>query len=354
MIHIDGSLGEGGGQILRSALTLSLITGTPVDLTNVRARRDKPGLRPQHLKAVQAAGEVGRARIRGAHLGSRSLTFAPGDAGGGEYYFDIGTAGAAGLVLQTLALPLSLLAEPSRLTIVGGTHVPASPCYHYLDHHWRPYLQDAGFDIRLAMPYAGFYPRGGGVIEASIGPVTAIKPLDLTRRGPLRNIHGISAVALLDPRIAERQRARTLERLAPRHVPTRIDVINMPARSPGTLLLLTGEFEHSRCCFFALGKRGKPAERVADEAVDEFESFLVSDGAVDAYLTDQLVLPLAFAGGTSRLSTSRISSHLLTVIQIIKQFIPADITVSGVQGQPGTVEVRGVGRSPGCVTDGRG
>lgn len=344
MIRIDGSMGEGGGQILRSSLALSLMTREPVSITNIRARRDRPGLMPQHLKAAHAAAEVGGARMEGASAGSLSLTFIPGAMRHGEFHFDIGTAGAASLVLQTVAIPLCFAGAPSRVTVVGGTHVPKSPCYHYLDLHWRRCLKAAGFDIRLAMPYAGFYPKGGGTIEASIIPAARISPLRLTRRGRLTEIHGISAVAQLDPNIARRQRARALTRLEQRRVPVRIEVVDMPARSPGTMLLLSGEFEHARCCFFALGARGKPAERVADEAVDKLEEFLAAGGAVDPYLTDQLLLPLAFADGTSRLATSAISSHLLTSAAVIKKFLRVDIAVSGEEGRPGLIEIAGTGR----------
>ena len=171
MIQIDGSRGEGGGQILRSSLALSLITGKAFSMVNVRARRIKPGLRPQHLKAVEAAAAIGRARIEGAALNSRSLIFEPSRIRSGEFYFDIGTAGSTSLVLQTILLPLSCAKSESSVTLVGGTHIPWSPCFHYLDLHWLRYLREIGFNISLRLESAGFYPRGGGRVHATIQPV---------------------------------------------------------------------------------------------------------------------------------------------------------------------------------------
>ena len=168
MIVIDGSIGEGGGQILRSALSLSLLTGQAFDIKNVRARRSNPGLRPQHLSAVQAATQISRASVDGDRKGSSRITFNPGPVQAGEYHFDIGTAGATSLVLQTLLLPLALVQGTSRLTITGGTHVPWSPCFHYLDWHWVRILSRIGIDFDLSLIKAGFFPRGGGEVHATI------------------------------------------------------------------------------------------------------------------------------------------------------------------------------------------
>src|SRR3954452_13638053 len=171
LLEIDGSFGEGGGQILRTSLALSLLTGRPFHLRNVRARRSKPGLQPQHLKSVQAAAAVGQARLRGASLGSSDLSFEPGEVRAGKYTFDIGTAGATGLVLHTVYLPLALRGgEPSEVTLVGGTHVRTSPGFHFLDTTWRRYLAQCGLKVSLTLLRPGFYPRGGGMVLASIQP----------------------------------------------------------------------------------------------------------------------------------------------------------------------------------------
>jgi RNA 3'-phosphate cyclase len=343
VVEIDGSLGEGGGQVLRTSLSLSVLTGRPVRLTRIRARRAKPGLRAQHLKAVEAAGAVSRARIEGAALGSDALLFEPRGIHPGEFSFDIGTAGSTSLVLQTILVPLGFAGAPSTVVLTGGTHVPWSPCFHYLDLQWMPHLRRIGFEARLTLELAGFYPRGGGRIRAVIEPPAALAPLLLAERGSLVRIRGVSAVAGLDRRIAERQKRRALERLAGLRTAATIEVVDLPAGSPGTLLLLMAEFEHSRCCYCGLGARGKPAECVADEAADGLFSFLTADGAVDPWLADQLVLPLALVPAESRLRTAVVTGHLLTVAQVVKAFLPAQIEIAGDPGRPGTVRIRGVG-----------
>src|SRR5262245_3061068 len=198
VIEIDGSQGEGGGQVLRSSLALALLTGRPFHLRNVRARRSKPGLQPQHLKSVQAAAEIGQAKVKGASLGSCDLVFEPGPVRGGAYRFDIGTAGATGLVLHTVYLPLALRGEgPSEVTLIGGTHVTHSPSFHFLDATWRPYLERLGLQIGLRLDRPGFYPRGGGCVRAFVQPCPALQPLTLLERGPI-GVTGASAVAGLD------------------------------------------------------------------------------------------------------------------------------------------------------------
>jgi RNA 3'-phosphate cyclase len=339
MVQIDGALGEGGGQVLRSALALSILTGTPMRITNIRGRRPKPGLMAQHLKAVEAAAAVSQAHVAGAELGSQTLLFEPRAIRHGDFRFDIGTAGATSLVLQTVAVPLSAAGQASSLTITGGTHVPWSPCFDYLQLHWLPYMQQIGFKIDLALEVAGFYPRGGGRVRATIRPANTLSALHLTQRGKLQRISGISGVSNLHVSIAERQRAQALRRLTGRCGDIGIDLARMPARSPGTVLLLLAEFEGSRCCYAALGARGKPAERVADEAVDALEEFLATDAAIDQYLADQLILPLACAGAVSELRTAKITQHLVTNAAIVRMFLPVDIAIQGEIGTSGLIRI---------------
>jgi len=340
MIEIDGTTGEGGGQILRSALTLSLLTGRRVRMVRVRARRDNPGLRFQHLMAVQAAARVGGARVAGDRIGSQELDFAPGPVAAGDYHFDIGTAGAASLVLQTVLLPLALAAGPSGVAVTGGTHVPFSPCFHYLDWHWRPLMARLGVAFALEMPRAGFYPPGGGEIRAHIPGGARPNGLELTERGRLLRVRGLSAVANLPGEIAERQRARTLRLLGDLECPVEVAVGSLPASSPGTVLALLAEFEQAQACFFALGERGKRAEQVAEEAASDLRGFLASGAVVDRWAADQLLLPLALAGKPSTLRTAEITLHLLTQVEVIGRFLPARIAVEGRLGEPGTVRVR--------------
>jgi RNA 3'-phosphate cyclase len=340
LITIDGSLGEGGGQVLRSSLALSLITSKPFTIVNIRKRRAKPGLMPQHLKAVEAAAAVGTARVEGAQLGSQSLTFEPSGVKSGKYHFDIGTAGSTTLVLQTVLLPLSFAGGDSAVTVTGGTHVPWSPCFHYLERQWLHYLRKIGFHIELRLDQAGFYPRGGGCVRAAIHPIPSVHPISLLDRGALKRIRGISAVANLDINVAERQKAQAITRLGELSHFAEIEIVQLRSPSKGTFLLLIGEFENSQCCFCGLGALRKRAETVADEAVGEFLEFLATDGAMDHYLADQLILPLACARGVSEIRTSKVTQHLTTNASIVKMFLPVHIEIEGQIGQAGSMRIQ--------------
>lgn len=339
MIQIDGSAGEGGGQVLRSALTLSVLTGQPVQLHHIRARRPKPGLAAQHLRAVAAAAAVSGATVQGAGVGSTTLEFEPGALRAGDYRFDIGTAGATSLVLQTIFLPLSLAGATSQVSLTGGTHVPWSPAFHYLQLQWLPFMQAIGCVATLALTQAGFYPKGGGHIEATIQPAGPCRPLQLAMRGSLLRIRGISAVANLPRSIGDRQRQQAWQRLRGIDYPVEIDLLDMPAQGQGTFLLLLAECTTGQACCVGLGERGKPAERVADEAVDSLLRWLGRDGAIDPYLADQLLLPLALADDPSTLRTSAVTQHLLTNADVIRQFLPVRIEIEGALGQVGMVRI---------------
>jgi RNA 3'-terminal phosphate cyclase (ATP) len=339
LIEIDGSFGEGGGQILRTALVLSAISGKPFSLANIRANRPQPGLKPQHVKSIEAVAEVCRAEFSRVGPGARELRFEPGQLVAGDYRFDIGTAGATGLVLQTVLLALAYADAPSNVTTTGGTHVPWSPCFQYLDWHWRHYLRQIGFSFDLTLVRAGFYPPGGGEIRARVSPHAQLRPLLLNERGALRRIRGVSAVAKLPLSIAERQQQQALKRLARLECPVAIQVETVDALSAGTYLVLLAEFEHSQCCMTSLGARGKRAETVADEAVDALEHFLDSPGVIDAHLADQLLIPLALAQGTSQLQTEAVTTHLFTNAEVIRRFLDVSIEIDGSIGKPGTVTV---------------
>ncbi|MBC8507849.1 MAG: RNA 3'-terminal phosphate cyclase [Anaerolineales bacterium] len=339
MIEIDGSIGEGGGQVLRSSLTLSVMTGQPLHISNIRAKRKKPGLRAQHLQAVRAASAICGASVSEAQIGSAELIFDPGEIIGGKYHFDIGTAGSTSLVLQTILLPLARAKRASTVTITGGTHVQWSPCFHYLDWHWLLYLRQMGVESELVMDHAGFYPQGGGRIRARIQPKELLQPLNLTERGAVRQIRGISATANLPRDIAKRQRQRVVSRLGSKYPLNDIRIVQFPARVKGTVIILLAEFEYSQCCYFALGAPGKRADLVADEVVDAIEEFMASDGAIDQYLADQILLPLSFADGPSRLHTSKITQHLLTNAEVIQAFLPTEIKVHAQLGESGIVEI---------------
>jgi RNA 3'-terminal phosphate cyclase (ATP) len=338
MLEIDGSQGEGGGQVLRSSLALSLLTGRSFHLRNVRAGRSKPGLQPQHLMSVQAAATIGQAQVRGASRGSTDLVFEPGEVRAGRYRFDIGTAGATGLVLQTLYLPLALHGGgPSELTLIGGTHTETSPCFHFLDVTWRPYIALAGLQLSLRMVRPGFYPRGGGVVEVFVQPCASLVGLDLRPQGPLR-VSGFSAVAGLDASIARRQARRARSRLADHEITAVIREETWEG-GPGTVLALILETTPVPALFFGLGARGKPAECVADEAVEQLLAHLAADHAVDLHSADQLVLPLALGDGSSEYPVTEVTRHLTTNIWVIRQFLDRDIVCKGDESGPGRVRI---------------
>jgi RNA 3'-phosphate cyclase len=342
-VEIDGSLGEGGGQVLRTSLTLSLITGQPIHLFNIRLRRAKPGLQPQHLTALRAAAAVGTAAVTSASLGSQELTFLPHAIRPGSYRFDIGTAGSTSLVLQTILIPLSLAKKSSTITLTGGTHVPWSPCFHYLDLQWLPYLQQIGFDAGLTLEKAGFYPQGGGRFRATLRPVKTLQPLQHSERGALLRVRGLSAVANLSDEIALRQKHQALRRLEPLCRDVKIRTLDLPSPGKGTFILLIAEFEQGSACYTSLGEKGKPAENVADEACDSLQLLLTQSAGIDEYLADQLLLPLALAQAPSRFAAPRLTRHLFTNAEVIRKFLPIQITIEGEPDQAGWVSIHAGG-----------
>jgi RNA 3'-terminal phosphate cyclase (ATP) len=343
VLRLDGSHGEGGGQVLRAALALAVALGRPLALTRIRARRSKPGLRPQHLAVVRALAAVSDAEVEGDALGSTELAFAPRALRGGSYRFDVAaarpSAGSVTLLFQALLLPLARAHEPSRLTLLGGTHVPWSPPVHYLTSVFLPALRAAGVAAGLALRRWGWYPAGGGLIEAAIEPARALAPVVLETPPAGGTIVGLSAVSRLPRSIAERQRARAAERLAAAGVAAEIAVEeDATARGPGTLVFLARE---GRAGFSALGRRGLPAERVADAAVEPLLAWIAGGAAVDAHLADQLVPFLALATGESRFTCPAVSSHLRTVAWVVEQLLPARIEVD--EGPPARVRITGAG-----------
>ena len=337
LLELDGSFGEGGGQILRTSLALSLLTGRGFHLRNVRAGRPKPGLQPQHLQSVRAASMIGKAQTRGASRGSSDLVFEPGPVTPGHYRFDIGTAGATGLVLHTVYLPLALCdTGPSEVTLVGGTHVRTSPSFHFLDVTWRRYLAACGLDVSLKLVRPGFYPRGGGEVRAFIQPCAGVRNLTLREHGPLRAT-GFSAVAGLPEAIARRQARRARFRLEQHEIEVELEEQTWEG-GPGTVVGIELNTAPAPTLFFAIGERGKPAERVADEAADQVLAYLAAaPNLVDAHSADQLVLPLALAAGPSEYRVAEVTRHLTTNIDVIRHFLDRKIEWEGEEGGPGVV-----------------
>ena len=344
LAHIDGSYGEGGGQVLRTSLALSCALGTPIEITNIRKARKKPGLQPQHLTAVKAAAAISKAEVRGAVLSSTELQFRPGKTIGGIYAFDVaqkqGSAGSASLVLQAILLPLCFADQPSHITIKGGTHVPWSPSYHYLSRSAVPLLDRLGVSLKLSIDAWGWYPLGNGQVSARIMPQRRFRPFSLLDRGRLLRVSGISAVSNLPFHIAERQRDRARSALGRQGIDASIETLSAPSLGKGSFLLLVAEFEGLAAGFSSLGAIGKRAEEVADEACSELFSHLQTRGALDPHLADQIVPWLAFAGGPSEFTTSRVTSHLLTNLWVLQQFLQMDVQVEGAEGEEGRIRIR--------------
>jgi RNA 3'-terminal phosphate cyclase (ATP) len=337
VVRLDGSRGEGGGQILRTALTLSLLTGRSFRIEKIRANREKPGLRPQHRTAVEAAAELGDARVVGAAVGSRELSFAPADYEPRDLTIDIGTAGATGLVLQTLHLPMALRTQgAARVALVGGTFNPKAPAYTFLEATWRGYLWAFGMPLSLTMPAAGFYPRGGGRLEAWIEPASP-RPWIQVDRGPLRRIRVIAGVANLREEIAHRMRDRAIRRLEEVGLTAEvaIETVQWPSPGQGAALSLIAEHDGAiPATFVGLGARGKPSEAVADEAVDQLLAFeAVAGAAVDPHSADQILLPLAFATGRSEFTVSEVTEHLRTNVHTIGAFLDRSIIIEEPEGE---------------------
>lgn len=341
IVEIDGSYGEGGGQILRTALAFSAILNRPVKITRIRAGRKSPGLQPQHLKSIEALATITNAITDGVQIGSEAITFIPKKIVPGDYEFDIGTAGSVTLLLQALLLPLSFSESSSHLVLTGGTHVEWSPPFHYLSEVLFPALASMGIKAKADMKKWGWYPRGGGRIVIEIHPASGIKPVTLTHRGVLKRVYGISAISNLPNHVAERQRDRALKRVEGElNLEGKIEVRSeMPSMGQGSFLFLVVESERVRAGFSALGRKGKRAEEVADEAVDSLKEYLESGSCIDPHLSDQLVPFMAFAKGASSFTTAKITEHLLTNLWVIEQFLNLSVSISGKRGERGKIDL---------------
>jgi RNA 3'-terminal phosphate cyclase (ATP) len=347
-VQLDGSEGEGGGQILRSALSLSLITGRPFRMTGLRERREPPGLRPQHLACVRGAEALSSSTSEGAVLGASELSFTPGPVRSGDYLLEVGTAGSTPLLFQCLFFPLAL-AGGGQLTLRGGTHLPHSPSYHYLVNVWLPVMHAYGLRASLSLTHAGFYPEGDGEFRAEIAP-SAEPPrlVDLPARGTLHDITVSTFVGGLPFAVADRQSRAAEAALRERGLYCNSQNRALPVtRSAGTVTFILAQFENTFAGFTAVGERGRPAEEVGREAAEAVARFMESAGAIDEHLGDQILLPAALlaagrlgpaAPGTTRFTASRVTEHLSTHARVIERFLPVRVEVDA----GGTVQVRPV------------
>jgi RNA 3'-terminal phosphate cyclase (ATP) len=338
-LHLDGSRGEGGGQVLRSALALAVATRTAVHIDRIRAARSRPGLMQQHLTAVRAAAAICDAQVEGATLGARSLTFRPGALRPGRYHFAVGTAGSACLVLQTVMPPLLGAEGTWEVTVEGGTHNPHAPPFDFLARTFGPLIARLGHHVDLHIERHGFHPAGGGCVTLRVEPTRAPKPLSLLARGPLTTRRGRVLLAHLPEHIAEREAVTLAARLEwPRDA---VEIVHVTdSAGPGNAVLVElGDGQVTEVST-AFGARGRRAEAVAEDAAAQARRYATSNAPVGEHLADQLLLPLALgAGGTFR--TGPLTRHTTTNIEVIRDLLPVAIECTPEEGDVVRVDVGG-------------
>ena len=325
MITIDGSEGEGGGQLLRTSLALSLVTGQPFRMERIRAKRQKPGLLRQHLTAVEAAKTIGCAEVTGADMNSQTLEFRPAAVTPGNYRFAVGTAGSATLVLQTVLPSLLTASGTSTLRLEGGTHNPLAPPFDFLARSFMPLIHRMGPRVELELTTPGFFPAGGGRFHARIEPVKQLSRLVLSERGAIHGRRARVWLSKLSPDIAERELAVVRDELKWRSEECGVELVPYP-KGPGNALVLEIEAEHVTEVFTGFGERGRPAEEVAKLAVAAAKVWLDANVPVDEHLADQLLIPMVLAGGGS-FRTTKPSLHTTTNADVIQRFLPVPIRV---------------------------
>lgn len=318
MIIIDGSEGEGGGQIVRNACALSLVTGEPFQISNIRGRREKPGLMRQHVTAIEAACVIGNAECQGLSVGSTELTFRPGRVVPGDYQFAVGTAGSTGLVLQTILMPLILADAPSRLVLEGGTHNMMAPPFEFIERCFLPIVNRMGATVSARLVRHGFYPRGGGRIEVDIEPAP-LRPIDCVDRGAAQGVSATALFAGLPFDIADRE-IQTARKLL--HWPDEAFAVRQLSHGegPGNALLLQADYEHVTEIVTGFGQLGVSAQSLAKTAANRMAGYQVSVAFAGPYLQDQLVLPFALARGGA-FTTVKPSQHFMSACEIVERFL---------------------------------
>jgi RNA 3'-terminal phosphate cyclase (ATP) len=336
MLQIDGSYGEGGGQILRTSLSLAALTGQPIRIDRIRAGRKKPGLAIQHLTAVRAAADICGAELIGDAVGSTTLEFRPtGVPQPGKYKFDVaettgaGSAGAIMLILQTILLPLALSAGNSRVVLRGGTHVPWSPSATYIEQVYLPVVQQMGVQAQMQLQAWGWYPQGNGEVALEItGSQTPLQGIEVLERGKLKQVQGLAVVTELPAHIPQRMASRAYNLLQQAQLRSDVQPLRARGIAPGAGMFLTAEYQHSRAGFGSIGKVGLAAEKVAEIAVQEFLKFQATGAPIDEHLADQLLLPAALAGEPSQYRVAEASLHLTTNAWVIEQFGLAQVAIA--------------------------
>jgi RNA 3'-terminal phosphate cyclase (ATP) len=323
LTEIDGSFGEGGGQVLRTSLALSLVTGKPFRIENIRSGRKKVGLLRQHLTAVNAAAEVGRAVVEGAEIGSTALTFKPKGVKAGEYHFSVGTAGSATLVFQTVLPALMVGVGRSRIIFEGGTHNPYAPPFDFLEKSFLSCLRKMGPKVDCVLERPGFYPAGGGRFIVNIEPATVLSPLNLNERGEILRRKATALLSEIPENVGHRELNVIREMMGWDESCLELKVLR-GSNGPGNVLLMELACANVTEVIAGFGERGVAAESVAESAVKELRRYVAAGVPVGKYLADQLLIPIALAGGGS-FRTLVPTRHTLTNIEVIKKFLDIEI-----------------------------
>jgi RNA 3'-phosphate cyclase len=330
MLDIDGSYGEGGGQLLRTAVALAALTGTPIRFRSIRLKRDSPGLGPQHMAAVHAVAQLCSAHVDGLALRSQEIAFAPGNLRGGEFTFDVGTAGSLTLVLQALLPVMTEARADFRIRVIGGTDVRGAPPLDYLREVTLALIDRMGVHARLVTRCRGYYPRGGGTVEVSVAP-GRLQPLRLTAPGRSLQIGGLAHVAHLPVHIAQRMGVSVLQRLGPQEVPVRCETAvlgNGEAIGQGGAVVMWARCEHTVLGAGRVAERGVRAEMLGDAVGGELAADIAAHATLDVHAADQILVYLALAGGESTFTTRELTGHARTAMWLIEQFLPVRFTAS--------------------------
>lgn len=342
MFDIKGDELEGGGQILRTVISLSSILNIPVRVFNIRAKRPNPGMQPQHVMCVKALAQLTNAEVKGLEKGSKEIIYSPKKFIPGKFNFHIGTAGSTMLVLQTM-LPLIVFLQ-QNVQITGGTHVAWSPNFHYIKKVFLPTIEKMGCKIEnFELEKYGWYPKGGGRVSISTDPAESLKAIQLTNKGRLLNIEGISLASNLPEHVAERQAISAEEILKSADYNAVIKRENAQASSTGTALTLWANYENSVIGSSALGALGKKAEKVGEEAAVDLLREIKTNACIDAHLADQILIYMALANGHSTITASELTMHTKTNIWVIEQFIDTNFSIEERGDRTVRIEVKGIG-----------
>lgn len=347
MLQIKGTLGVGGGHVLRTALTLATLMRRDVEIVDFGSHDAAPGLRPRHLAIVHALAEICGASVEGATLNSKRVAFSPGVVRAGDYRFDAARGaqehGNASTIFEAVLPPLMLAGAPSTVEVHGVTHGPGAPTVTALQTVYAPTLRKLGFRGEVGVAKWAFPPAGNGELRARIEPVAVLRAVELTERGPMLQIGGISVFPDRERGIGERLKARALRRLAEVGRVAQITSQAAPPDAPGELLFLLVVFERAIAGFTGVSAEGVPAEEVADRAVDSLFAYLQSYSVLEKGLAEQVLLYAALAEGTSVLGVEQLTDRMMTTIEVLKRFVPARVDISGRPGEAAELTVTGIG-----------